>query len=104
MLNLSFADVAGNLGNWSSDKSSYSLTSYINTLGNWSDENTTVRSLYYSNVSALQSSSNAYYDNISSNNQSIESMLNLSFADVAGNLGNWSSDRSEEHTSELQSH
>lgn len=113
---LTYADVAGNLGNWSADKPNYALISWVISytgamnnlslvdiaanIGNW-----TLDKPNYATIAYVDAINNLTLDEIAVNigNWSadkpnyptlayVNNMNNLSYSQIAGNIGNWSND------------
>jgi hypothetical protein len=86
IVNLTLAQVAANTGNWTLDKPSYPLTTYVNSLGNFSSDsariNTTFTNLYDSNVTLNASLTNT----ISVLNVAVQNLtsINATAAKLAG--------------------
>ncbi|HIH24776.1 TPA: hypothetical protein HA251_07120, partial [Candidatus Woesearchaeota archaeon] len=99
--NLTLTQIAANIGNWSSASANYYTTTQVNTLGNWSADknnyNTTAQlnTLYApigtagDNTSWNETRANTLYATLGQ----ITSIQNLTLAQIANNIGNWTLDK-----------
>lgn len=98
---LTLAQIATNIGNWSADKSSYATDAKVNSLvnltlaqvntnmGNWSADKTSYNTTAQNALLYLSTSNGtAIYGNLTLHSNQINSMPNLSLANINTNMGN----------------